>query len=152
LFSREVYPVGTTRHLIIYPVYSNSHISRFSLGEQAAARLTALESKVTFNRHALSSDAVGLLTLRNQLNDLLCQGQIIAAHPYQFNVENNAKQAYHLSPINAVNSVSNNARKYSLKLMLQVTPKPRPTNINTVRLIKKLKLQTAIKVNSVNIN
>lgn len=70
--------------------------------EDAANRLTPLAGKVIFNRHPLSVDAESLLSLRSQLADLLCQGQVLSVHPYQFSTENDAKAAYHLTPVMAV--------------------------------------------------
>lgn len=69
---------------------------------QAADRLTPLAAKVAFNRNPLSADAENLLQLRGQLADLLCQGQVLSVHPYQFFTENSANEAYHLTPGNAV--------------------------------------------------
>ena len=73
-----------------------------SVAEQAANRLAPLAGKVSFNRHALSVAAENLLQLRGQLDNLLCRGQVLSVHPYQFFSDNTAKQAYHLTPANAV--------------------------------------------------
>ncbi|PKH06394.1 hypothetical protein [Moritella sp. Urea-trap-13] len=70
--------------------------------EQAAHRLTPLADKVSFNRHALSAEAANLLALRGELDDLLCQGHVLSAHPYLFLADNVANAAYHLTPANAV--------------------------------------------------
>jgi hypothetical protein len=70
--------------------------------EPAANRLTPLAGKVSFNRHPLSAEAEHLLQLRGQLDDLLCQGQVLSVHPYQFVTASSAKAAYHLTPANAV--------------------------------------------------
>ncbi|PKH06655.1 hypothetical protein [Moritella sp. Urea-trap-13] len=69
---------------------------------QAAHRLTPLAGKVNFNRHALSVEAENLLALRGQLDNLLCQGQVLSVHPYLFLTDNVANAAYHLTPANAV--------------------------------------------------
>ena len=78
-----------------------------NLAEQAANRLTPLVGTVSFNRHALSVEAENLLQLRGQLDDLLCRGQVLSVHPYQFFSDNTAKQAYHLTPANAVKRLAN---------------------------------------------
>lgn len=69
--------------------------------------LDGLGGKVTFNRHALSVGAEKLLSLRNELDSLLCQGQVLSVHPYQFCAENSANAAYHLTPANAVKRLAN---------------------------------------------
>lgn len=70
--------------------------------KQATHRLTPLADKVAFNRDPLSVDAEDLLVLRSKLDDLLCKGHVLSAHPYLFVADNVANAAYHLTPVSAV--------------------------------------------------
>lgn len=66
-------------------------------------RLESLQSQVAFSRHSLSENAEALLNLRNELDALLVQGQVLSVHPYQHNVGTQTESGAHLSPDDAVN-------------------------------------------------
>ncbi len=52
----------------------------------AACRLTNLESDGSYGRHSLSEEASALLGLRGGLESLLRTGNVLTATPYQFQV------------------------------------------------------------------
>ncbi|MCG7499383.1 hypothetical protein MHO82_21180 [Vibrio sp. Of7-15] len=68
----------------------------------ATTRLHTVSGKVSFNRHPLSESAQAHLGLRQQLDTLLCQGQVLSVHPYQYQVGHQVASGHHLSPDRAV--------------------------------------------------
>lgn len=67
--------------------------------------LQSVAGSVIFAKGALSGDASALLNLRNQLNALLVQGQILTVHPYQYGVGNHESNGVFLSAQNAINKL-----------------------------------------------
>lgn len=65
-------------------------------------RLQSLQSQVALSRHSLSESAEALLNLRNELNALLVQGQVLSVHPYQHSIGTQTESGHHLSPDEAV--------------------------------------------------
>ncbi|SQD80455.1 hypothetical protein [Moritella yayanosii] len=75
--------------------------------DTAISKIKAIENKVTFARHPLSSDAESLLANRQQLEALLVQGQILCVHPYQHQVGSKNENGDHLSAPVAVQTLAN---------------------------------------------
>ena len=67
----------------------------------ALSALGSATAAATFNRHSLSSDAAGLLHLRDQLNALLATGQRITVTPYDYGVGKVEQTGHYLAPQNA---------------------------------------------------
>ena len=92
---------------------------------ESSGLLNTLASNVTFNKHPLSNEAQALINLRSQLDSLLCSGQILSVHPYQFSVGHNVESGYHLAPDIAVSTLA--------AKLLDTNDRYRPTsNINVV--------------------
>jgi hypothetical protein len=75
--------------------------------DTAINKVKAIENKVAFTRHPLSSDAESLLAVRQQLDALLVQGQILCVHPYQYLVGTKSDNGDHLSAPVAVQTLAN---------------------------------------------
>lgn len=69
----------------------------------AVALLDAIKADAAYSRHPLSSQAEALLTLRAELDALLCDGQVITASPYAFQVGNKQSSGQYLNPQSAIN-------------------------------------------------
>ncbi|MEZ9233236.1 hypothetical protein AB4259_19365 [Vibrio amylolyticus] len=67
----------------------------------ALSRLTPLVGDANYGRHPLSVEAGALLGLRDDLNNLIQQGTVISATPYQFEVGQKLESGYYLTPNNA---------------------------------------------------
>lgn len=87
----------------------------------AVGRLTALISDAEFTRHPLSTEAESLNGLRDDLENLLTQGQVLTVSPYQFEVGTSYESGQYLNPQSALEVLSK-------KLSDQVD-KHRPTGI-----------------------
>ena len=57
-----------------------------AIQQQAISALNSAAGAVGFKPHALSTEAAGLLHLRDQLNQLLVSGQRITVTPYDYDV------------------------------------------------------------------
>ena len=68
----------------------------------AVGRLTLLTGDANFQRHPLSVDAEKLLGLRDDLESLLTQGQLLTATPYQFQVGEQQNSGSYLNPQKAL--------------------------------------------------
>ena len=68
--------------------------------DAALANLINIESDAGYSPHPLSKDAAALSSLRNDLDNLLNQGQVITASPYQVGNEQNS--GHYLNPQTAV--------------------------------------------------
>lgn len=73
----------------------------------AMSRIQSLEGQVTFSRSSLSHQAESLLTLREELNRLLIQGQTLCVHPYQYGIGTQTESGHHLMPDEAVTVLAN---------------------------------------------
>lgn len=73
---------------------------------ESTTRLEKVSGKVGFNRHSLSQESESLLVLREQLESLLCRGQVLSVNPYQFQVGSQAEAGHHLSPEAAIEVLS----------------------------------------------
>lgn len=69
--------------------------------QQALTTLNDVAKAVSFTPHALSSDAAGLLHLRDQLNQLLVGGQRVTVTPYDYDVGQVEDSGHYLAPSNA---------------------------------------------------
>ena len=68
--------------------------------DAALETLSNIEGDAGYSSHPLSEDAAALSSLRNDLDNLLNQGQVITASPYQVGHEQNS--GYYLNPQAAV--------------------------------------------------
>lgn len=73
----------------------------------AVGRLTPLTGEANFSRHPLSSAAENLLGLRTDLEQLLTQGQVLTASPYQFQVGDKQVSGDYFNPQTAINTLVN---------------------------------------------
>lgn len=73
--------------------------------DESANRVETLASKVALARHPLSTEAESLLHLRAELESLMCKGQILCVHPYQYQVGNQVESGQHLSPDTAIETL-----------------------------------------------
>lgn len=80
---------------------------------EAEERLTALEGDANFGRHSLNSEAQALLGLRDDLSDLLVNGTVLSATPYQFQVGDKLDSGRYLSPENAVKTLVAKMRDFA---------------------------------------
>ena len=69
--------------------------------QQALATLNNVAGNVSFTPHSLSSEATGLLHLRDQLNQLLVGGHRITVTPYDYDVGQQEESGHYLAPSNA---------------------------------------------------
>lgn len=86
---------------------------------ESANRVKTLASKVDLARHPLSTEAESLLHLRAELESLMCKGQILCVHPYQYQVGNQVESGHHLSPDTAIETLR--------AKLLDVNDKHKPT-------------------------
>lgn len=86
---------------------------------ESANRVKTLASKVELARHPLSTEAENLLHLRAELESLMCKGQIVCVHPYQYQVGNQVESGHHLSPDIAIETLR--------AKLLDVNDKHKPT-------------------------
>lgn len=86
---------------------------------ESANRVKTLASKVDLARHPLSTEAENLLHLRAELESLMCKGQIVCVHPYQYQVGNQVESGHHLSPDIAIETLR--------AKLLDVNDKHKPT-------------------------
>lgn len=77
-------------------------------GHDAAgtSRLAAIASRAQYRRHSLGPAADGLLAMRQQLDALLVQAQILAVTPYQFGVGLPEEGNHYLAPTNAAKALA----------------------------------------------
>lgn len=69
--------------------------------QQALTTLNTAAGAVSFKPHALSGDAVSLLHLREQLNQLLADGHRLTVTPYDYDVGQVKDSGHYLAPSNA---------------------------------------------------
>ncbi|MEZ9564811.1 hypothetical protein AB4226_06535 [Vibrio artabrorum] len=81
----------------------------------AASRLTQLESDANYGRHSLSEDASALLGLRGDLESLLRTGTVLTATPYQFQVGTKLDSGCYLNPQAAVKVLAGKLRDHADK-------------------------------------
>ncbi|MFN1620499.1 hypothetical protein [Vibrio rotiferianus] len=79
----------------------------------AVQRVEKRRSDASFGRCSLSEESVSLLGLRGELDRLLAAGTVITVNPYQFEVGERLDSGCYLSPINAVNLLSEKFRDLS---------------------------------------
>lgn len=82
-------------------------------------RVGGLVGNVSLERHPLSQSADAILSARSALETLLCQGQILSVHPYQFQVGSAVQSGHHLSPERATDILASK--------LLDVNDKHKPT-------------------------
>ena len=88
--------------------------------QSSANRIAGLTNQVNLEHHPLSQEAdAALISVRTSIENLLCQGQILSVHPYQFQVGHKVESGYHLSPDRAVEILANK--------LLDVSDKHKPT-------------------------
>lgn len=87
--------------------------------DESANRVTTLAEKVELVRHPLSTEAESLLHLRAELESLMCKGQILCIHPYQYQVGDKVGSGHHLPPDRAIEILS--------AKLLDVNDKHKPT-------------------------
>ncbi len=76
----------------------------------AVERLMSIEGEADFQRHPLGVDADALLSLRASLENLLVQGQVLTATPYQFQVGEKQSSGCYLNPQKAVEVITTKLR------------------------------------------
>lgn len=81
--------------------------------DAARERAESLLGDARFERHPLSEEAEALLALRRELEDLVVEGTVLSASPYQFQVGEKLSSGHYLSPVNAVNMVCDKLRDLS---------------------------------------
>jgi hypothetical protein len=79
--------------------------------DDAVGKLTALTSEANYSRHDLSHEAEALLNLRDELDALLNQGQVLTASPYQFQVGSEQGAGYYLTPQSAIATLTAKLRE-----------------------------------------
>lgn len=72
----------------------------------SVSRMAGLANQVSVKRHPLSQEAEAIRSLRGELEQLLCQGQVLSVHPYQYQVGHKVESGHHLSPDVAVQALA----------------------------------------------
>lgn len=76
----------------------------------ASNTLAALSGDAGYGQHPLSAEASALLSLRSELNSLLCSGAVLTVSPYQFDIGIKTDAGYYLDAKTAIDKLAQKLR------------------------------------------